>query len=107
MLGFDLISRMKIGTIAENIALSHHEKWDGTGYPYGLKGEHIPLEARIVALADVYDALRQNRVYKEGFSHEKAMGIIFKDSRTHFDPKIVDVFIRYNKEFKEIFDNNN
>lgn len=107
VLGFDLVSRMKIGTIAENIALSHHEKWDGTGYPYGLKGENIPLEARIVALADVYDALRQSRVYKEGFSHEKAMGIIFKDSGKHFDPKIVDVFIRYNKEFKEIFDNNN
>lgn len=106
IIGFDLISRMKIGSIAENIALSHHEKWDGTGYPYGLKGDIIPLEGRIVALADVYDALRQARVYKEGFSHEKAMGIILKESGKHFDPKIVDMFSRYNKEFKDIFEAN-
>lgn len=106
-IGYDLISRMKIGKIAENIALHHHEKWNGTGYPEGLKDEEIPLEARIVALADVYDALRQKRVYKVGFSHKEALEIILKDREKHFDPKVVDVFEKYNLEFEKIFNESN
>lgn len=102
-IGFELISRMKIGKIAENIAFYHHEKWNGTGYPKGLKKFEIPLEARIVALSDVYDALRQKRVYKDGFTHEEAFEIIVKDSGTHFDPEIVAIFKKYNSEFEKIF----
>ncbi|MGL5203965.1 MAG: HD domain-containing phosphohydrolase [Cetobacterium sp.] len=102
-IGFELISRMKIGEIAENIAFYHHEKWNGTGYPKGLKELEIPLEARIVALADVYDALRQKRVYKDGFTHEEASEIIIRDSGKHFDPEIVVIFEKYNSEFEKIF----
>ncbi|UUV20094.1 transporter substrate-binding domain-containing protein (plasmid) [Fusobacteria bacterium ZRK30] len=90
--------------LAINIALYHHEKWNGRGYPEGLVGEDIPIEARIVGLADVYDALRMPRVYKEGFTHEKAYEIILEDSGEHFDPKLVDIFKQKNKEFKNIYD---
>ena len=71
----------------------HHEKWDGTGYPRGLSGESIPVEGRIMAIADVYDALVSERPYKKPYSHEKAMGIIRSESGTHFDPKVVDAFL--------------
>ncbi len=77
---------------ARDIAHSHHERWDGTGYPRGLKGEEIPLVARIVAIADVYDALISPRPYKKAFSHTKAMGIIQESSGSHFDPYLVSVF---------------
>ncbi len=70
----------------------HHEKWDGTGYPEGLAGEDIPLEARIMALADVYDALRHERPYKEPFSHEKSYAIILEGEGNHFDPLVVEAF---------------
>lgn len=80
--------------LSREIAMFHHEKWDGSGYPNGLKGEEIPLSARITAIADVYDALLSQRPYKEAFTQEKALQII-KDSRgTHFDPVICDVFIK-------------
>lgn len=75
------------------IVLTHHEKWDGTGYPNNLKGEEIPLPRRIMAIADVYDALTSKRPYKPAFSHEKAMEIITAGSGTHFDPILVGVFI--------------
>ena len=75
------------------IARSHHERWDGTGYPDGLSGDAIPLSARIVAVADVYDALRSRRPYKEPFSHEKAMSIVLEGRGGHFDPKVVDAFV--------------
>lgn len=78
--------------MAGNVAAFHHEKWDGSGYPNGLKGEEIPLEARVVALADVYDALSTKRPYKEPFPQEKCLKIIKQSSGTHFDPKIVDAF---------------
>ncbi len=68
-----------------------------------LKENEIPLEARIVALADVYDALRQKRVYKDGFSHEEAVKIIKKESGQHFDPTLVDIFLKFNEEFNKIF----
>lgn len=105
-LGFEIISLMGLGTIAENIALYHHEKWNGTGYPNGLKEENIPLEARIVALADVYDALREERPYKKSFSHDEAAKVIFNGSGIHFDSKLVDIFYKYHEKFDEIFMNN-
>ncbi len=88
--------------IAEEIALCHHEKWDGTGYPRGLKGEDIPLPGCIMALADVYDALISKRYYKPPFSHEKAMGIIKDGKGTHFHPDVVDAFLEINEEFRAI-----
>lgn len=88
--------------IAREIALTHHEKWDGTGYPHGLKGNDIPLSGRIMALVDVYDALISKRVYKEAMSHEKAVEIICNDSGTHFDPYIVGAFEALQEEFHTI-----
>ena len=78
---------------ARLFAGNHHERWDGTGYPSGLKGEDIPLQGRIMAVVDVYDALVSARPYKKGFTHEKAVEVIKKGSGTQFDPKIVDVFL--------------
>ena len=79
--------------IAEHMARYHHERWDGTGYPSGLKGEQIPLEARIMSVVDVYDALTSERPYKKPFSHEKSMGIIVEGRGTQFDPALVDCFV--------------
>ncbi len=79
--------------LARDIAWAHHERWDGTGYPRGLRMEGIPLGARIVALADVYDALTTRRVYKAAFAHDVARAIILEGKGTHFDPLIVDVFL--------------
>jgi HD-GYP domain-containing protein (c-di-GMP phosphodiesterase class II) len=88
--------------LAREIAFCHHERWDGEGYPAGLSGEQIPLAARIVAIADVYDALSSRRVYKEAFSHEKCLEIIREESGKQFDPDIVDIFLKIEKEFREI-----
>ncbi len=88
--------------IALRIAHSHHEKWDGTGYPEGIKGEDIPLEARMMALADVYDALISRRVYKKAISFEETEQIIIDGRGTHFDPVLVDIFIVLKDKFKEI-----
>jgi len=87
---------------AINIAGGHHEKWDGTGYPRGLTGESIPLEARIMMLADVYDALVSQRVYKKAWSHEDAVEEIKREKGTRFDPLIVDAFIAEMETFREI-----
>ncbi len=87
---------------AQEIANYHHEKFDGSGYPEGLKGNDIPLSARLMAIADVYDALISKRVYKEGFSHEKAKEIIVEGSGKHFDPEIVDAFLSIEEEFIKI-----
>jgi putative two-component system response regulator len=84
---------------AKMFAGYHHEKWDGTGYPHGLAGEEIPLEGRIMAVADVYDALVSERPYKKPFTHEQAVEIIKKDSGTHFDPQIVAVFLAVADDF--------
>jgi putative two-component system response regulator len=88
--------------MARDIAITHHEKWDGSGYPNGLRGEEIPLCGRIVALADVYDALTTARVYKPAFSHEKAKGIILEGRGKHFDPEIVEAFLANEQQFIEI-----
>lgn len=89
-------------TIGREIAYYHHEKWNGTGYPSGLAGEKIPLSARIVAIADVYDALTSRRCYKKAYSHEEAKTIISNESTVSFDPDIVDAFIASEKQFQQI-----
>ena len=86
---------------ADNLALYHHEKWNGSGYPTGIKGEQIPLSARVMAVADVFDALVSKRSYKEGLSYEKAMDIIQSGSGTHFDPAIVEAFVRAEAQVRE------
>lgn len=87
---------------AREIALLHHEKWDGTGYPQGLSGNAIALSARIVAIADVYDALSVARCYKDPMPHEKCVDIIRSEAGKHFDPAIVDVFLSVQGEFERI-----
>lgn len=88
--------------MARNIAATHHERWNGTGYPMGLKGEQIPICGRIVALADVYDALTSKRVYKDAMTHEIAKSMIVSESGKHFDPAVVDAFLACEKEFMTI-----
>jgi len=104
----DLVDKHKVNdiffTLSYNIASYHHEKWDGTGYPKGLKEDAIPLEARIFAICDVYDALRSERIYKDAYSHEKSAGIINEGYGTHFDPDIVDAFNECAEQFKQIHD---
>lgn len=94
--------------LAELIAISHHERWDGKGYPNGLKGEAIPVEGRIYNIVDQYDALRSTRPYKRAFEHKEAVKIITEgDGRTmpeHFDPQVLDVFKQLEDEFNEIFE---
>jgi putative two-component system response regulator len=87
---------------AREIAYTHQEKWDGSGYPTGLKGDEIPISGRLMALADVYDALISKRVYKPPFPHEKAVEIIIEGKGNHFDPDIVDAFIELEQTFRNI-----
>jgi len=109
-LGYDAIAHaetrlgIQVGflSMAKDIALSHQEKWDGSGYPHGLAGEAIPLSARLMAVADVYDALISRRVYKEGMSHEKAVVIIGEGRGSHFDPDLVDAFMSLHEAFRQI-----
>jgi putative two-component system response regulator len=89
-------------SMAKEIAMSHHEKWDGSGYPEGLSGDDIPIPARLMAVADVYDALISRRIYKEGMPHEKATAIILESKGLQFDPDIVDAFIEIQDQFKAI-----
>lgn len=84
--------------MARDIALYHHERFDGSGYPSGLRGDTIPLPARILAVVDVYDALTSKRVYKEEFSHIVAKGMIGNDAGSHFDPEIVEAFLATEEE---------
>lgn len=89
-------------SFAKEIAYSHHEKWDGTGYPEGIAGDDIPVSARLMAVADVYDALINRRVYKEAMPHVQAIDIIREGKDTHFDPDIVDAFFRLEDRFLKI-----
>ena len=91
--------------IAFELTMYHHEKWDGTGYPAGLSGNGIPMAARIMALADVYDALTTHRVYKEAFSHKKAKQIILEGKAKHFDPDLVDIFLALEETFIQLKNN--
>ncbi len=94
--------RAELLQTVKEIAFSHQEKWDGSGYPQGLAGEQIPLSARLIAIVDVYDALISDRVYKAGVPHEQAVGIIFQGRASHFDPDLVDVFMEIQDEFAAI-----
>ncbi len=87
---------------AREITYSHQEKWDGSGYPDNLVGDAIPISARLMAVADVYDALISRRVYKPAFSHDEALDIMRKGRGTHFDPDMLDVFLKISEEFREI-----
>jgi len=95
-------SSFELLRVGEIIALSHHERWDGTGYPNGLAGEDIPLFGRICAVADVFDALTSRRPYKEPFSNDTSLDIMRAGRATHFDPKILDVFFNDFDMFKDI-----
>lgn len=106
MQAFERIIKETGGTrwlyLAKDMAYCHHERWDGTGYPNGLKGEAIPLYARMLTIADVYDALTSDRAYKGAYSHKKAMKIIIEGKGSLFDPGLVDLFIKANKRFEEM-----
>jgi putative two-component system response regulator len=87
---------------AQDVAYGHQERWDGQGYPQGLVGEHIPLAARVMAIADAYDALTSDRVYRAGVAHDKAVQLIFQERAAQFDPDMVDAFIEIQDEFAVI-----
>lgn len=111
-IGYEVIDRAeaKLGRkipflmLAKEVALCHHEKWDGTGYPNGFKGDEIPISARLMTIADVYDALISKRVYKPAMPHEEAVKLINAGRGSQFDPEIVDAFIEIAGEFKTIAD---
>jgi len=88
--------------MAERIAITHHERWDGNGYPNKIAGEAIPIEGRITAVADVFDALTSARVYKPPFSLEKAYAIIEEETGAHFDPRVVEAFFRVRQSIEDI-----
>ena len=104
MIGAHILEGAKEGyeKLGEVIALTHHEKWDGTGYPRGLKGKETPLAGRITAIADVFDALTSKRPYKEAFSLEKSFDIIRKGKGNHFDPDVVEAFFAIEPELLAI-----
>ena len=94
--------RVAILSVSKEIAYSHQEKWDGSGYPQGLAGDQIPVSARLMAVADVYDALINKRVYKAAFSHDQTCSTIVKGKGTHFDPDMVDAFVDIAEDFRSI-----
>jgi putative two-component system response regulator len=100
--GIESMGEASLLDVALEIAMNHHEKWDGSGYPQGLKGEGIPLSGRIMAIADVYDALISARPYKAPFSHREAKTIIEQGRGSHFDPYLVDLFVARHEQFEEI-----
>lgn len=102
MVGIKELGEDSFLTLAKEIALTHHEKWDGTGYPRGLSKTEIPISGRLMALSDVYDALISKRVYKNAFSHDEAKKIILEGRGSHFDPDIVDAFIVREAKFIKI-----
>jgi len=103
LLGYTIVRDKEELKTAAEIILYHHERWDGKGYPYGLAEEAIPLSARITAIADVYDALRSKRPYKEEWTHEKSVQEIVKNSGLAFDPRVVQVFLQLAKQFAEVY----
>ena len=104
VVGVHLLADVEDAQPGLECVLHHHEWWDGSGYPDGTSGTDIPLSARVVALADVYDALRSRRPYKPAYPHEKAREIITEGDRTHFDPEVVRVFLARAEEFRKLRD---
>ena len=102
-----LVAERKLGKtsflrFARDIAYTHHERWDGLGYPEGLKGDQIPISGRLMALADAYDAITSERVYKSQLPHEKAVQIIAEAKGLQFDPDVVDAFLEVKENFREV-----
>jgi len=104
--GFEIVKNLKLGKIAENIVRFHHEKWNGNGYPLNLKGKDIPLEAALVGVADMYDALRQEKAYKKSLTHSEAVEIIKSESGKSFSSEIVECFVKNHKLFEKIYEEN-
>jgi putative two-component system response regulator len=107
--GLEIIHKLEESTpdnafikYAEILASSHHEKWDGSGYPLGLKGKGIPLQGRLMAIIDVYDALTKDRPHRGMLSHSEAVGIIKSCSGTQFDPELVEIFLEQETEFENV-----
>lgn len=96
------ISNHTLFQLAAKIALSHHEKYDGSGYPYGLAGDNIPFVGRIVAIVDFYDALTMDRCYRKAFSDEEALEMLKAQEGTHFDPDMIEVFIKHHQKFIDL-----
>ena len=105
IIGYNILkdSKSKLIKTGAIIALRHHEKWNGEGYPDGLKGEEIPVEGRIVAVADVFDALTSDRPYRKAWDFEEAFEYIKQEKGKHFSPQCVDLFIRNKEKIKEIY----
>jgi HD-GYP domain-containing protein (c-di-GMP phosphodiesterase class II) len=95
IIAYDLLSKIPFLKPALNIPYSHHERWDGTGYPQGLAGDHIPLEARIFAVIDVWDALIHDCVYRKAWKKADALSFIEENAGTQFDPEVVNIFLSY------------
>ncbi len=104
VLGYEILSNVTTLQTAALIARHHHERWDGKGYPDGLAGEDIPLEARIVTMADIYDALRSQREYKDPWSHNHAVSFIVSESGTIFDPHLVELFLEIQDRFQQVYE---
>jgi putative two-component system response regulator len=99
----EIIAQTGEGEFLKNAKLFagyHHERWDGKGYPHGLTGKNIPLQGRIMAIADVYDALVSERPYKKAYTHDEAVAIIMENAGTQYDPKIAEVFFEVNEKFR-------
>jgi len=103
-LGYDMLknSHRELLQLAATVAYEHHEKWDGTGYPQGLKGEEIHIAGRITAIADVFDALGSERVYKKAWDDERIFDLFKEQRALHFDPKLVDIFFDNLDEFLKV-----
>lgn len=105
-IGYNLIKRLDLGTVAENLVLYHHERWDGNGYLHGLEAEQIPLEARIMAIVDSYDALRMDKPQRRGMDHPTAIKILVQGKGTKFDPELIEIVEKHQGEFYQIFERN-
>ncbi len=103
-IGYEILVEVPTLQTAARIAKSHHERWDGKGYPDGLAGDAIPIEARIVTIVDVYDALRSKREYKQSWDHEKTLTYMKDHSGTEFDPTLVEIFLSHEDEFNAIYE---
>ena len=90
--------------LAALVCETHHERWDGTGYPHGIAGESIPIEGRITAVCDVFDAISTKRPYKEAYPIERCLKIIFEGSGSHFDPEVVNAFFRRRDEILQAYE---